>query len=92
MKKMQVVDPDFKMTYELRNSIESDIVSRAKRQANNGPAAPTVFSLAADHENESQTGMGAMRWALMAVVAALGLGTGFQLGRDQYNIHRANAV
>jgi len=76
---MNIVDPDFLISYDLRQTQEA--VARSKRHTNN--MTSTTATTSNEHDTGSSTGP--IRLAIMALLAVLGIGTGFQLGRDQYN-------
>lgn len=77
-----VVDPAFKMSYELRRDQEAAArYSRLTRDREYGGAD--------DRDGDQQTpGHGSARLAFIVGLALLGLGTGFQLGRDQYGMYK----
>lgn len=87
---MYFVDPDFKMSYDLRNDQEANARSRMIRVDTQRTKDDDEAS---DHSKDCQLfGSSGMRWACMTGLALLGIGVGYSLGRDQYNHRKSNSL
>ena len=82
---MYVVDPDFVMAYDSRNGQEMAARLRHQTGSTQNAMAPLRETTGDCGEPQSK----GVRFALMAVLAMLGVGVGFQLGRDQYYMFKA---
>lgn len=74
---MHTVDPEFKISYDLRNDQEANVV--AKQHARTGRDAPALVEATCP-----MFGSDGMKWVSLAALALLGLGVGARLGGDQY--------
>lgn len=84
---MHSVDPDFKMSYDIRNDQEAAV----RRQRRDAPT-PQTEQRAGQPTNAEEirdskcdlNGFNGMRWACLTGLALLGVGVGYQLGQDQF--------
>lgn len=83
---MNAVDPNFMMVYGLRNDQE-DVVRRRRH------ATQAAGSVSSDDDRNTavpSVQCKGTRWAFVVGLALLTIGTGVQLGVDQYNMHKAS--
>lgn len=90
---MYDIDSEFKMSYDQRN--DQEIAARSRRQANNPYGRENISysrSNSMSEEDTSASESKGLRWAFMVGLAMLGIGTGYELGRDQYNMRSKSVV
>lgn len=83
---MHSVDPEFKMSYDIRNDQEAS-VRRHKRLTHAKDSGGESYSEGNEKPCDLM-GSSGMRWACLTGLALLGVGVGYQLGRDQYDKFR----
>lgn len=87
---MYSVDPEFKMSYDIRNDQEAN-VRRHKRVAHTRGDGDESHSRGNEKPCDLM-GSNGMRWACLTGLALLGLGVGYQLGHDQYDKYKSTMV
>lgn len=80
---MYGVDPEFKMSYDLRN--DQEVNARLQRQTRNTRETFKRSSMQEKNACPIFSSQG-LRWTTLVALALVGAGVGFQLGRDQYKI------
>lgn len=87
---MHTVDPEFKMSYDIRNDQEANVVARRSSRQKRAVRAdkPSADSAA---NTCPMFGADGVKWMCLTGLAFVGFGVGLQLGIDQYKRYKRSS-